>query len=376
MEMPTTHNTSRHYKNCSSWTLKMKEVNYYPMQNSIIIGTRGSQLALWQAQFVKEQLENTYTGLDVQFKIIRTTGDAFPERSITGLGKGVFTKEIDIALLEGEIDLAVHSLKDLPTELPDGLCIAAIPIREDPRDVLITATGLRLEDLLNGAKVGTASPRRKAQLLGMRPDLQVVDIRGNVDTRLRKLQDSDLDAIILAAAGINRLRKTEIITQFFEVERMVPAPGQGALAIVSRQPKVSESHLSVARLLEPLNDQQTAAAVTAERNLLAALGGGCQVPIGAYARYVDGGLRLISTVCHPNGALRIFESADSRQQGEETPFQKHSGSSDSSSADSRLLTVSDSQFDTSLQQAVHLAETVAKKLRNNGATELLRSYKL
>ena len=185
------------------------------MQNSIIIGTRGSQLALWQAQFAKEQLENLYTGLDVQFKIIRTTGDAFPERSIAGLGKGVFTKEIDIALLEGEIDLAVHSLKDLPTELPEGLCIAAIPTREDPRDVLITATGLRLEDLLNGAKVGTTSPRRKAQLLCMRPDLQVVDIRGNVDTRLRKLQESDLDAIILAAAGINRLRKSEVITQFF-----------------------------------------------------------------------------------------------------------------------------------------------------------------
>ena len=259
--------------------------------NLLVIGTRGSQLALWQAQFVKEQLENIYTGLDVQFKIIRTTGDAFPERSITGLGKSVFTKEIDIALLEGEIDLAVHSLKDLPTELPDGLCIAAIPIREDPRDVLITATGLRLEDLLNGAKVGTASPRRKAQLLCMRPDLQVVDIRGNVDTRLRKLQDSDLDAIILAAAGINRLRKTEIITQFFEVERMVPAPGQGALAIEAR-----EGDTAVAKLLEPLNDRQTAAAVTAERNLLAALGGGCQVPVGAYARYVDRELRLISTV--------------------------------------------------------------------------------
>ena len=301
------------------------------MQNSIIIGTRGSQLALWQTQLVKEQLENLYTGLDVQFKIIKTTGDAFPERSITGLGKGVFTKEIDIALLEGEIDLAVHSLKDLPTELPEGLCIAAIPTREDPRDVLITATGLRLEDLLNGAKVGTTSPRRKAQLLCMRPDLQVVDVRGNVDTRLRKLQESDLDAIILAAAGINRLRKSEVITQFFEVERMVPAPGQGALAIEAR-----ETDTAVAKLLEPLNDQQTVTAVTAERNLLTALGGGCQVPVGAYARHVDDELRLISTVCHPDGALRIFESA----VGE--PY-----------------------------AALHLAETVAKKLRNNGATELL-----
>ena len=306
------------------------------MKNSIVIGTRGSQLALWQAQFVKEQLENLYTGLDIQFKIIRTTGDAFPDQSVgAGLpspyGKGVFTKEIDIALLEGEIDLAVHSLKDLPTELPEGLRIAAIPTREDPRDVLITATGLRLEDLLNGAKVGTTSPRRKAQLLYMRSDLQVVDVRGNVDTRLRKLQDSDLDAIILAAAGINRLRKSEVITQFFEVERMVPAPGQGALAIEAR-----EGDTAVAKLLEPLNDQQTVAAVNAERTLLSALGGGCQVPVGAYARHVDGELRLISTVCHPNGALRIFESAVGK------PY-----------------------------AALHLAETVAKKLRNNGATELL-----
>ena len=301
------------------------------MKNALVIGTRGSQLALWQAQFVKEQLENLYTGLEVQLKIIRTTGDDFPDRPIAGLGKGVFTKEIDIALLEGEIDLAVHSLKDLPTELPEGLCIAAIPTREDPRDVLITATGLRLEDLLNGAKVGTTSPRRKAQLLCMRPDLQVVDVRGNVDTRLRKLQESDLDAIILAAAGINRLRKTEVITQFFEVQRMVPAPGQGALAIEARK-----SDTTIANLLKPLNDQQTVTAVNAERTLLAALGGGCQVPVGAYARHIDSELRLISTVCHPDGALRIFESAVGK------PY-----------------------------EALHLAETVAKKLRNNGATELL-----
>ena len=301
------------------------------MQNSLVIGTRGSQLALWQAQFVKEQLENLHTGLEVQFKIIRTTGDAFPDRSIVGLGKGVFTKEIDIALLEGEIDLAVHSLKDLPTQLPDGLCLAAIPTREDPRDVLITTTGLPLEDLLNGAKVGTTSPRRKAQLLGMRPDLQVVDIRGNVDTRLRKLQESDLGAIILAAAGINRLRKSEVITQFFDVERMVPAPGQGALAIEAR-----EGDTAVANLLKPLNDPETVAAVTAERSLLEALGGGCQIPVGAYANPVDDKLRLISTVCHPDGALRIFESAVG-----------------------------------SPSAPLNLAETVAQKLRSNGAIELL-----
>ena len=301
------------------------------MQNSLVIGTRGSQLALWQAQFVKEQLENLYTGLEVQFKIIRTTGDTFPERPLVGLGKGIFTKEIDVALLEGEIDLAVHSLKDLPTELPQGLCITAIPKREDPRDVLVTAAGLPLEDLLNGAKIGTTSPRRKAQLLCMRSDLQVVHVRGNVDTRLRKLQESDLDGVILAAAGINRLRKSEIITQFFEVERMVPAPGQGALAIEAR-----EGDTAVAKLLEPLNDRETVAEITAERTVLGNLGGGCQIPIGAYAKHVDDELRLISTVCHPEGALRIFESAVGK------PY-----------------------------AALDLAETVAEKLRNNGAIELL-----
>ena len=198
------------------------------MHNSLVIGTRGSQLALWQAQFVKDQLERLFPDLEVNLKIIKTTGDTIPDRSLVGLGKGVFTKEIENALLAGDIDLAVHSLKDLATELPEGLCIAAIPTREDPRDVLITASGLRLEDLLNGATIGTTSPRRKAQILHIRPDLQVVDIRGNIDTRLRKLHETGLDGIILAAAGINRLRKPEVITQFFDVERMVPAVGAGS----------------------------------------------------------------------------------------------------------------------------------------------------
>ena len=301
------------------------------MHNSLVIGTRGSQLALWQAQFIKDQLERLYTDLEVNLKIIKTTGDAIPDRSLVGLGKGVFTKEIENALLSGEIDLAVHSLKDLATELPEGLCIAAIPTREDPRDVLITASGLPLEDLLNGSTIGTTSPRRKAQLLYMRQDLQVVDVRGNIDTRLRKLHETGLDGIILAAAGINRLRKPEVITQFFDVERMVPAVGQGALAIEARQ-----GDTALETLLEPLNDQETVAEVTAERALLASLGGGCQVPIGAYAKHVDDELSLIGVVCHPEGALRIVKSA----KGKPTAPQ-------------------------------HLGEIVAEKLREGGATGLL-----
>ena len=269
----------------------------------LVIGTRGSQLALWQAQFIKHQLEGHFPTLEVSLKTIKTTGDAIQNRSLVGLGKGIFTKEIENALLVGDIDLAVHSLKDLPTELPEGLCIAAIPTREDPRDVLITDTGAPLGDLSEGAKIGTTSPRRKAQLLYIRPDLRVVDVRGNIDTRLRKLRETDLDGIILAAAGIKRLLEPKIITQFFDIEQMVPAVGQGALAI-----EVRAGDDRVEKLLLPLNDASATAEITAERAVLENLGGGCQVPIGAHAKHVDGELSLIGAVCHPDGTRRIVES--------------------------------------------------------------------
>lgn len=302
------------------------------MHNSIIIGTRGSQLARWQAQYVKNQLEHHFPNLKIHLKIIKTTGDTIQDRSLLGLGKGIFTKEIENALLTGEIDLAVHSLKDLPTELPQGLCIAAIPKREDPRDVLITTTGFPLEDLIGGAKIGTTSPRRKAQLLHIRPNLRVVDVRGNIDTRIRKLQETDLDGIILAAAGIKRLLDPEIITQYFDTERMVPAVGQGALAIETR-----EEDLTVKTLLAPLNDPETTAEVTAERTVLESLGGGCQVPVGAYAKHIDGELSLIAAVCHPEGVHCIVETA--------------TGMPDA---------------------AQRLGKIVTEKLQDSGATELLR----
>lgn len=298
----------------------------------LVIGTRGSQLALWQAHFVKNQLEHHFPTLEVSLKTIKTTGDTIQNRSLVGLGKGIFTKEIENALLTGGIDLAVHSLKDLPTELPEGLCIAAIPTREDPRDVLVTDTGSSLEDLPEGAKIGTTSPRRKAQLLYIRPDLQVVDVRGNIDTRLRKLYETDLDGIILAAAGIKRLLEPEIITQFFDTEQMVPAVGQGALGI-----EVREGDDRVEQLLLPLNDPSATTETTAERAVLESLGGGCQVPIGAHAKHVKGELSLIGAVCHPDGTQRIVE----RTTG--TP-----------------------------DIAQHLGGIVAEKLRNSGATELLK----
>lgn len=302
------------------------------MHNSLTIGTRGSQLARWQAQFIKDQLAYHFPDIEIHLKIIKTIGDTIQDRSLVGLGKGVFTKEIENALLTGEIDLAVHSLKDLPTELPQGLCIAAIPKREDPRDVLITATGFPLEDLLGGAQIGTTSPRRKAQLLCMRPNLWVVDVRGNIDTRLRKLRETDLDGIILAASGIKRLLGPEIITQYFDTERMVPAVGQGALAVETR-----EGDSAVESLLAPLNDTETIAETTAERTVLESLGGGCQIPVGAHAWHVDGELSLIAAVCHPEGIHRIVETA--------------TGAPDA---------------------AQHLGKIVAEKLQSGGATELLR----
>ena len=272
------------------------------MKQKITIGTRGSQLALWQAEYVRQRLKDHFPDRSIELKVIKTTGDKIRDRSLVGLGKGVFTKEIEIALLEGTIDLAVHSIKDLPTDLPDGLCIAAIPVREDPRDVLVTQSGLLLNQLPTGAKIGTTSPRRKSQVLHLRPDLQVVDVRGNLDTRLHKLHETELDAVILAAAGIKRLIGEDIITEYFEVDQMVPAAGQGALGVETR-----EDDLEIKTLLDVINDSHSETEVFAERAVLGELGGGCQVPIGANAQLKDNSLQLIVTVCSPDGKHRLFE---------------------------------------------------------------------
>lgn len=317
------------------------------MNPSLTIGTRGSQLALWQAHFVQKQVNAHFPEVAVSLKIIKTTGDAIQNRSLLGLGKGVFTKEIEAALLTGKIDLAVHSLKDLPTELPDGLYIAAIPAREDARDVLVTCSGMTLTQLPKNATIGTTSPRRKAQLLHARPALDIVEVRGNIDTRLRKLRETDLDGIVLAAAGIKRLydyspgspelKKNRLpylpdnALQFFDTEFMVPAVGQGALAIEARA-----DDNTVAKFLAPLNDARAAAEITAERTVLERLGGGCHVPIGANAMYLNGELSLIAAVCHPEGTSRIVE--------------RGSGT---------------------LDNAQGLGEVVAERLLRSGAAELL-----
>lgn len=272
------------------------------MKQTITIGTRGSQLALWQAEYVRKRLNDHFPARSIELKVIKTTGDKIRDRSLVGLGKGVFTKEIEVALLDGTIDLAVHSMKDLPTDLPDGLCIAAIPVREDPRDVLVTQAGLLLDQLPQAAKIGTTSPRRKSQLLYLRPNLQVVDVRGNLDTRLRKLHETELNGVVLAAAGIKRLIGEEIITEYFEVDRMVPPAGQGALGVEAR-----EDDLEIKTLLDAINDVHSETEVLAERTVLNELGGGCQVPIGVNAQLKDDKLHLIATVCSPDGKHRILE---------------------------------------------------------------------
>ncbi len=258
----------------------------------LTIGTRGSLLALWQANWVKAELEAM--GETCRLEIIRTTGDKITDVPLAKVGtKGLFTKEIEEALLDRGIDLAVHSLKDLPTAAPEGLTIAAIPEREDARDALI---GSRLSDLKTGAHIGTSSLRRAAQLRALRPDLQIADLRGNLDTRLRKLDEGQYDAIVLASAGLQRLGWADRIAEYVGVDTVCPAAGQGALAIETR---ADGGH--AVQLCARLDHGPTRAAVTAERETLEALGGGCQVPIGAHATINGARMELRGVVISPAG---------------------------------------------------------------------------
>jgi hydroxymethylbilane synthase len=270
----------------------------------LVIASRGSQLALWQARWVSAQL--TAAGHECRIEIIKTTGDKITDVPLAQVGalvgaKGLFTKEIEEALLDGRADLAVHSLKDLPTELPEGLVLAAVPEREDPRDAVV---GKPLADLPTGAKVGTSSLRRAAQLRNMRPDLVVESVRGNVDTRLRKLDEGQYDAILLAAAGLKRLGWAARIAEILEPERMCCAVGQGALAIETRAAGAGRDACGA------LDHPATHAAVMAERGLLGALGGGCQVPIGAYATVAGGRLHLQAIVISPDGSELVRAQAE------------------------------------------------------------------
>ena len=264
---------------------------------SIRIGTRGSPLALAQTVWVKEKLKEKYPDALIETILIKTSGDRFFEASVQAIGgKGIFTKEIEDALLGNEIDVAVHSMKDLPTELPSRLVVAAIPQREDPRDVLVSAGAKRLTELSTGAKIGTGSLRRRAQLMHYRQDLTIVPIRGNVDTRVKKLDLGEYDALVMAAAGLKRIGREERIAEYISNDVCLGAAGQGALGLESRE------NDSILEELSFLHDPVTFAEVTAERAFLNRLGGGCHVPVGARAVAEGEQLRLFGVVANPDGS--------------------------------------------------------------------------
>jgi hydroxymethylbilane synthase len=268
------------------------------------IGSRGSQLALWQANHIASLLRGR--GHEVELQIIKTTGDKITDVALAKVGtKGMFTKEIEEALAAHHVDLAVHSLKDLPTEVPPGFEIAAITKRENPLDVFVSKHCASIDDLLRRARVGTSSLRRQAQLKALRPDLEIHPLRGNVDTRLRKLASGEYDAIILAAAGVTRLGLTAMVKQVIPADIMCPAAGQGALGIEIRLgDTATRQHLAF------LDDRDARATTTCERALLNKLGGGCQVPIGAFAEMKNGRLHLRGVVANPDGSQVIRESGD------------------------------------------------------------------
>jgi hydroxymethylbilane synthase len=265
----------------------------------IRIGSRGSQLALWQANHIADALRGA--GHEVNIEIIRTTGDALQGVAFNKVGtKGMFTKEIEEALLDNRIDLAVHSLKDLPTELAAPFAIAAIPPRVDPRDAFVSVEHGSFAALPPGARIGTSSLRRQSQLRAQRRDIQLVEFRGNVDTRLRKLSEGIVDAAILASAGLERLGRSEWIREWFSPLVLCPAPGQGALAIETRADDI-QTLAAVAFL----DDPASRFAVTAERTALAALGGGCHVPIGVYCEPSPQGYTVTGVVAHPDGSALV-----------------------------------------------------------------------
>ncbi len=266
----------------------------------LTIGSRGSQLALWQARWIQARVQSF--GMETRLEIIHTTGDKITDVALSKVGtKGLFTKEIEEALLSGAIDLAVHSLKDMPTDLPDGLTLAAIPEREDPRDAMV---GRSLDSLATKGRVGTSSLRRAAQLRAKRPDLEIENIRGNLDTRLRKLDEGQYDAIVLASAGLRRLGWENRITELLDPDVMCPAVGQGALAVETRSDGGAAEEIA-----KRLEHRESRIAVTAERAVLRALGGGCQVPIGAYATVDADVVRLRAIIVSPDGTEIIRKQA-------------------------------------------------------------------
>ena len=268
------------------------------------IGTRGSLLAKWQAEFVRKHLFQA-TGVEAEIVIIKTAGDKLHQAPLTQIGgKGIFIKELEEALLDESVDLAVHSVKDIPTDTPSRLCFPAVCRRDDVRDCLVSSKGATLANLRQGARVGTSSLRRQAQLRHIRPDLDTREMRGNIDTRLRKVESGEYEAILLAKAGLDRLGWSQRITEILSPDLCMPAVGQGAIAVEARL-KDTEA----ADLLANLDDAETRTSIIAERAMLGVLHGGCQVPIGAWARFERGELVLEACVCSVDGVQYVKQRA-------------------------------------------------------------------
>jgi hydroxymethylbilane synthase len=267
------------------------------------IGTRGSKLALTQTNFVAEKIKKLMPEMEIEICVIKTSGDIMQDVSLLKIGgQGVFVKEIEDALLSGKIDLAVHSMKDVPGETPDDLMLAAILPREDVRDILVARDNIKMEFMPKGAKIGTGSMRRGAQIKAILPDANIVPLRGNIETRLKKIETENLTGVVLAAAGMKRMGLAQKITQFLPVEMMLPAVGQGALGL-----QIRKTDVDLAKTCAVLNDATTAAEVTAERSFLRALGGGCRLPIAALGKLDNERLSLEGMVAAPNGSTMIRE---------------------------------------------------------------------
>ncbi len=320
----------------------MKQIDLIDVEKSapavkrIVMGTRGSKLALWQSNWLVEKIKAARPGLEVETRIFTTQGDKIQDVPLQSVGDdGFFVRELEHSLLAGEIDLAIHSLKDLPTRQPEGLVVPATPEREDARDALLSKNNVKLADLRQGAIIGTSSVRRAAQLRNFRSDFELRDLRGNVDTRIRKLHEQDYDAIILATAGVSRIGRGDEISEKIPFSVMLAAPGQGALA-----PECRADDRGVLGLLALINDREAQVAVEAERQFMNALGGGCQTPVGAFAQVVMRKLTLRAFIGSPDGSQAI-----------------------------KIETIAD--YDGTLTQAREMAKRLADQALSQGAREIL-----
>ena len=337
------------------------------MKSKLTIGTRSSKLALWQANHIKEELQKLYPDLEVNLKEIKTKGDHITDIALSKIGgKGLFTKEIEEELLKGEIDLACHSLKDLPTKLPDGLKIGAILKREDPHDVLLSKDKRKFKDLLPESFVGTSSLRRISQLKHIRRDLEYIDLRGNLDTRIRKLDEGQYDAIVLAYSGVRRLGFHIKITEHFNPIDVLPAVGQGALAI-----EIREDDKNIEKIISKLNDTTTYLISIAERAFLETLQGGCQVPIGAFTEIHEGKIILHGLIASLDGKRIVRDKAETVIARSDEGATKQSPNASRNEIASSGFLQSPPRNDM-LKECKNLGIQLAERLLQNGGREILK----